>query len=91
MKLSQVGNLLDKAGKFSDLLSVRLNFGSHQEWFKIFRQVFGLMNIRTAAELQYHLLTIASRVLTQCLVMVVVFNYRCGTVPDSHRVPSFDT
>lgn len=47
------------------------------------------MNNCTQLSCNTGLLTIASRVFPQCLVMVVVFNYRCGTVPDFHRVPSF--
>ena len=53
------------------------------------RQVFGLVavSIRWIA----CLLVAASRLVrTSALLATVVATYRCGAVPDSHRVPSYD-
>lgn len=51
------------------------------------RQVFGLVGVRCAL-----LLAVASQVAGGGPVHVtaVVPTYRCGSAPDSHRIPSFD-
>ncbi|CAN5258135.1 hypothetical protein BH09SUM1_BH09SUM1_24920 [soil metagenome] len=51
------------------------------------RQVFGLVNVSAGAGF---LLAVASQSFDQCLMTAVVFTYRCGAVPDLHRIPSFD-
>lgn len=52
------------------------------------RQVFGLVDIAAVAAF---LLAVASRLLgSQCLLTAVVSTHRCGAVPDSHRIPSFN-
>lgn len=50
-------------------------------------QVFGL----ASAPPKGLLLSVASQVATQCLMTEFVLAYRCGAVPDFHRVPSYDT
>ncbi len=50
------------------------------------RQVFGLTGMHRLVLL----LAVASRSCDQCCKTAVVPAYRCGTVPDSHRVPSYE-
>ncbi len=56
-------------------------------------QVFGLADFQKTCVFRF-LLAIASRFLTdesdsnQCYMTAVVSTYRCGAVPDFHRIPS---